>query len=198
MLERKVHSIIYPQGLFAGTEMTTTLIDLNDRIVTDTGSVVAKYDLLLHKALSGEVFTDIPCVDHPDVRLYARRAGKRMKIWSDDGNVKGPPERAYEWKIPQEYQDIDLTELCVEIAEGQGYDSEEYIDRLTAELERIEQKQMEPFLKCLVYITDTFREKGIIWGVGRGSSCASLVLYLLGVNKVDPVKYDIPMEEFYK
>jgi DNA polymerase III alpha subunit len=57
---------------------------------------------------------------------------------------------------------------------------------------------MHQFVRCLLYVTHRFKEDGVLWGVGRGSSCASLIMYLLGINKVDPVKYNIPAEEFFK
>jgi DNA polymerase III alpha subunit len=34
--------------------------------------------------------------------------------------------------------------------------------------------------------------------VGRGSSVASYVLFLIGVHKIDPIKYELPIEEFFK
>jgi hypothetical protein len=178
--------------------MSTLLLDLNDRIVTDTGSVVAKYDLLIRKLMSGEPIDDTPVEDHPDVRTYAAMSGKQMIIWKDDGEAYGPPEQSYSWIIPKDYQNIDIGSMCADSLERLGLVSETYTDRLERELEIIQERQMEPFLKCLVYVVDKMWENYVVWGIGRGSSCASLVLYLLGVNRVDPVKYDIPLEEFYK
>ena len=57
---------------------------------------------------------------------------------------------------------------------------------------------MMAVLKCMKYIVDTLREHNIVWGVGRGSSVASYVLHLLGVHKIDSIKYDIPIGEFFK
>jgi DNA polymerase III alpha subunit len=48
------------------------------------------------------------------------------------------------------------------------------------------------------YIVDTLRANNIVWGVGRGSSVASYVLHLIGVHKIDSIKYSIPIEEFFK
>jgi DNA polymerase III alpha subunit len=48
------------------------------------------------------------------------------------------------------------------------------------------------------YIVDTLRANNIVWGVGRGSSVASYVLHLIGVHKIDSIKYNIPIEEFFK
>ena len=53
-------------------------------------------------------------------------------------------------------------------------------------------------LRCLVYIIDTMRKHDIVWGVGRGSSVASYVIHLLGVHKVNSVKYNIDLKEFFK
>ena len=53
-------------------------------------------------------------------------------------------------------------------------------------------------LQFLKYMVDTLRENNIVWGVGRGSSVASYVLYLLGVHKVNSIKYDLDPTEFLR
>jgi DNA polymerase III alpha subunit len=40
--------------------------------------------------------------------------------------------------------------------------------------------------------------KNIVWGVGRGSSCSSYLLYLLGLHEVDVVKYDVDISDFIR
>jgi DNA polymerase III alpha subunit len=57
---------------------------------------------------------------------------------------------------------------------------------------------MYDVLYVMKYIVDTLRANNIIWGVGRGSSVASYVLHIIGVHKIDPIKYNIPIEEFFK
>jgi DNA polymerase III alpha subunit len=42
------------------------------------------------------------------------------------------------------------------------------------------------------------REHGVVWGVGRGSSVASYVLFLIGIHKIDSLYYDLPIDEFLK
>jgi DNA polymerase III alpha subunit len=42
------------------------------------------------------------------------------------------------------------------------------------------------------------REKDIVWGVGRGSSVASYVLYLIGVHKIDSLFFDLDIEDFLR
>jgi len=53
-------------------------------------------------------------------------------------------------------------------------------------------------LKFLVYLIETMRDNNIVWGVGRGSSVSSYVLYLLGVHKVDSIKYGLDITDFLK
>jgi DNA polymerase III alpha subunit len=42
------------------------------------------------------------------------------------------------------------------------------------------------------------RSSNIVWGVGRGSSVASYALYLIGIHKIDPIKYNLSINEFFK
>jgi len=43
-----------------------------------------------------------------------------------------------------------------------------------------------------------FEENKVVWGTGRGSSCASYILYLIGIHQVDSVKYDLDLGEFFR
>ena len=42
------------------------------------------------------------------------------------------------------------------------------------------------------------KENKIVWGVGRGSSVASYVLYLLGIHKIDSIQYRLDWKEFIR
>lgn len=110
----------------------------------------------------------------------------------------------FEWKIPREYQELKLRSYLVnrldEYIDTPLLDLEkvnEYAVRLEEELDEIERRQMEPLVRALIYVVERLRETNTIWGVGRGSSCASLALFLIGLHKVDPVRYGIPMSEFF-
>jgi DNA polymerase III alpha subunit len=70
--------------------------------------------------------------------------------------------------------------------------------RVDEELELFIQHGMFDLLFYLKYLVDTMRENNIVWGVGRGSSVASYVLYLLGVHKIDSIKYELDIKEFLK
>ncbi len=97
------------------------------------------------------------------------------------------------WYMPQEYKDFDIEDylysLCVSADEK---------NRIKIELELFKQHSMFPLLRFLKYLIDTMRTHNILWGVGRGSSVASYCLYLLGVHKVDSIKYDLDIKEFLR
>jgi DNA polymerase III alpha subunit len=97
------------------------------------------------------------------------------------------------WYMPQEYVDLDIAKhvlgLCSTSTE---------LQRVGQELLLYQERNLFPLLCYLKYLVDTLRKNQIIWGVGRGSSTASYVLYLLGVHKINSIYYDLPIEEFLK
>ena len=76
--------------------------------------------------------------------------------------------------------------------------TDEQRDRVSSELVLFVQHGMLDLLYYLKYLVDTMRDNKIMWGVGRGSSVASYVLFLLGVHKVDSIKYELDIHEFLK
>jgi DNA polymerase III alpha subunit len=105
-----------------------------------------------------------------------------------------PPTAVYKtnWFIPKEYENIDIEEFLKQQCPKENY------DRLLEELELYKKNKMIPVLKVMKYIVDTLRKNNIVWGVGRGSSVSSYVLFLIGVHKIDSVKYKLPINEFFK
>ena len=97
------------------------------------------------------------------------------------------------WNLPVEYESCDIKKLllerCVTDKEKQRVE-DEYIE--------FEKRGLISVLKFLNYFVETLRKNNIVWGVGRGSSVASYCLYLLGVHKIDSIKYNLDMEEFLK
>jgi DNA polymerase III alpha subunit len=96
------------------------------------------------------------------------------------------------WYIPTEYEEMDIEGYLISQCPKENY------ERLIQEISLYKQHNMLMVLKTMKYVMDTLRSQGIVWGVGRGSSVASYALYLLGVHKIDSVKYSLPIEEFFK
>ena len=61
-----------------------------------------------------------------------------------------------------------------------------------------EERKMMNVLRFLIYLVDSMRKNKIVWGVGRGSSVASYVLFLIGIHKVNSLKYNLDIKEFLK
>ncbi len=97
-----------------------------------------------------------------------------------------------EWFIPQDYYP-NLVEYLYGCCTTQ-----EQTDRVSEELEAFIQHGMFDLLFCLKYIVDTLRANNVVWGVGRGSSVASYVLYLIGVHKIDSLKFNLDWREFLR
>lgn len=101
--------------------------------------------------------------------------------------------RASDWHIPEEYKT-----LCVRTHVLNKCTDDIERERVEHELRMFEERGLFPVLQFLIYLVDYMREKDIVWGVGRGSSVASYTLYLLGVHKINSIKYELPIEEFLK
>lgn len=96
------------------------------------------------------------------------------------------------WFMPDEYKVMDIEGFLVNVCPKQNY------QRIIEELRLFKQHNMLDLLRYLKYLVDTMKANNIVWGVGRGSSVASYVLYLLGVHKIDSVKYKLDIHEFLK
>lgn len=188
--------------------MAKPFIDLRDRVITDTGEVVAKYALLKRRLETSQDISRMRVLvtdddDEFDVRQYNRFTSdetKRLKVFRE-GEIEGPAASAFDWNLPDSYRDLDVVERAIDGMLKLNLPEDQlplYQQRLAEELGEMEHRGMFDFIRALLYVTDLFRARDVVWGVGRGSSCASLVMFVLGINKVDPVKYNIPVEEFLK
>jgi DNA polymerase III alpha subunit len=99
-----------------------------------------------------------------------------------------------DWFIPDEYKQLDIEAWI--LAQTPPWDPE--ATRVQEELDAFRQRNMLPLLCVLKYLVDTLRSNNIVWGVGRGSSVASYVLYLIGVHKIDSIKYNLDWREFLR
>jgi DNA polymerase III alpha subunit len=97
-----------------------------------------------------------------------------------------------DWFMPDEYKIMDIEEFLVNQCPQQHY------PRLIDELNAYKARNMLDLLRWLKYFVDTCRTNNIVWGVGRGSSVASYILYLIGVHKIDSIKYNLDWQEFLR
>jgi DNA polymerase III alpha subunit len=97
------------------------------------------------------------------------------------------------WFMPKECSEFPIVDWLYDRCT-----TEQQRARVDQELLLFIQHGMFDLLFYLKYLVDTMRENKIVWGVGRGSSVASYVLYLIGVHRIDSIKYDLDIKEFLK
>ena len=97
------------------------------------------------------------------------------------------------WRMPKEYKELDIAEYVLGLCK-----EEHELQRVGEELILYQERNLFDLLRYLKYLVDTLRKNNIVWGVGRGSSVASYVLFLIGVHKIDALYYQLDIEEFLK
>jgi DNA polymerase III alpha subunit len=114
-----------------------------------------------------------------------------------DGSDQSVPEydeyAQRNWHMPEEYKRLDIAQYILNICQT---DAE--LQRVGEELLLYQERNMFDLLRYLKYLVDTMRENHVIWGVGRGSSVASYVLFLLGVHRINSMYYDLDPQEFLR
>ena len=97
------------------------------------------------------------------------------------------------WHMPEEYKQLDIAEYIVGLCKTQ-----QELQRVGQELLLYQERNLFDLLRYLKYLVDLMRENRLIWGVGRGSSVASYVLYLLGVHRINSMYYELDPAEFLR
>ena len=97
------------------------------------------------------------------------------------------------WWMPQEYVDMDIAKWVLEQCADQNE-----LQRAGSELIEYADRGLLPLLQYLKYLVDTMRKHSVVWGVGRGSSVASFVLYLIGVHRIHSLRNNLDFNEFMR
>jgi len=97
------------------------------------------------------------------------------------------------WLMPDEYKNLDIAEYVLNLCK-----SEAALQRVGEELLLYQARDLFDLLRYLKFLIDTMKKHNLIWGVGRGSSVASYVLYLLEVHRIDSLHYNLDIEEFLR
>jgi DNA polymerase III alpha subunit len=97
------------------------------------------------------------------------------------------------WHMPQEYKESDIAAHVLGLCE-----SEAELQRCGQELLLYQERDLFDLLRYLKYLVDVMHQNNVIWGVGRGSSVASYVLYKLGVHRIDSLYYNLDVGEFLR
>ena len=98
-----------------------------------------------------------------------------------------------EWFMPDEYKHMDIYSWV-----EQRCNTHDEVARIDEEFIAYEEKGLLDLLRYMVYLVDFMRENKIVWGVGRGSSVASYVLYIIGVHRINSIQYGLDWREFLR
>jgi DNA polymerase III alpha subunit len=97
------------------------------------------------------------------------------------------------WLMPQHYKELDIAEHVLSLC-----NSDAELQRCGQELMLFQERDLFDLLRYLVFLVELMNENKLIWGVGRGSSVASYVLYKLGVHRIDSMYYELDPAEFLR
>lgn len=90
-----------------------------------------------------------------------------------------------------------LERKVFESLKEKGWDQRpDYVARIKTELEVIKFKKMEDYFLIVADIVKFAEDNDVLVGAGRGSGAGSLVVHLLGITKIDPIKYGLYFERF--
>jgi len=102
-------------------------------------------------------------------------------------------EMRNKWHMPVQYREFDIAKWLLEQCKH-----EEEIQRVGKELLLYQNRGHFILLQYMKYLVDLMRENNIVWGVGRGSSVSSFVLFLIGIHRINSIYYGLDVEEFLK
>lgn len=180
---------------------TQLSLDLKDRVLWFDGDSSMYSDRIADYILAGNSIDGIfPLEINQDVKKFNLYADKNLEI------KETIRELDTTYTIPEEYKNLNLRKFFLKqlllSVNRDGIDDkdeiEKRISRVLTELELFKQYNMENLVRTVIYIVDKFDENSVVWGTGRGSSCACYCLYLIGLHEVDSVKYDLELNEFFR
>jgi len=151
--------------------------------------------------LSGKRITHVCVEDDADIVLYKQFQGDLLEdttVFDSIPEIETSVDdflhsRADQWLIPPEYNDLDVLAWL-----GDKCTNDEQLVRVAEEYVLYSERDLVPLLKMFIYLMDYVRENNFICGVGRGSSVSSYILYLIGVHRVDSIKYNLPITDYLK
>lgn len=170
--------------------------------INEFGEISLTEDEVIDALLHGNEISNVVLLDDTALSRYERTV-KRVStdnelVFYPATNHSEPPttvlrRRSSKWLIPPEYLYMDIAEYLM----GRCSNDQE-VARVEEELKEYIKRGEVITLIVMKYIVDKFRENKVVWGVGRGSSVSSFCLYLIGINKINPMKYGISYTDYFK
>lgn len=174
---------------------------MKGRRVDDWGRVVYCTDAACELLFSGHDISGLYVDENSEALSYNRSCelfDKIDKCVSIYQPLETPPiaehdARSSRWLLPDEFKDFDVKEMLLQLCEN-----DEQKLRVEEEMVLYEKHGLIPVLRAITSMVAHWKDNGVVWGVGRGSSVASFVLYLIGVTRIDPMKYGLEITDFIR
>lgn len=168
------------------------MIELDHKIILDSGKVLVTEEFMSSMIVEGNAPPDhYKVLPSFDSEVYKMLYQKDLAVDDEDFQPLD---------IRRNQTEYDIDEVYALIMNAERFDSASDLcaDRIELEISFFIEYGLTPFVLNLVNMIDRFKSDNVVWGVGRGSSCASYVLYLLEIHDIDAVKYHINFREFSK
>lgn len=167
------------------------MIELTDRVLLNNGISLVDDDKAMRYLLeSGELPKHIKVIQSEDSELYKEKYLIDVSHKIEDDVIS--PDTSFDG---DEYESI-IWELYN--THRGGYVEELHDERFAIENDYFVRNGHQHLIVKLHTLIQRFRDDGVVWGVGRGSACASYIFYLMGVHDVDSILYDLNFQEFSK
>jgi len=173
-----------------------------NRTIDEWGRTILSPDAVFELMYNGRVDYDTILVeDHDEINQYNTMCKtfdrENMCLATPEPMPHTPDEEFQErnqtWMIDDYIKDIPIRDFLITMCKD-----DEQRDRVHHEMDLFEERNLVPLLQLMIYLVDHFRTNNIVWGVGRGSSVASFCLFLIGVHKINPIKYGLDVHDFLK
>jgi len=169
--------------------------------VNKYGQAILSSDKLRELLLQGKNISHLNVIFDEDIELFQKY---QAELLSETITFLDAPEEkltfdefhqkcADEWIFPIIYQQIDVKAWLLDKCKTQ-----QEIDRVNEEYTLYEERDLIMLLRLFIFLVDYMRKNKFVWGVGRGSSVSSYVLYLIGVHRVNSLKYGLDIKDYLK
>lgn len=172
-------------------DILINIVYIKDMITDSVGRLIMNVDSALELIYHGKNFKEFD-LDQSCVDDYAT-SGKQLNAVVDTDKSSFDEQNQKNWYMPDSYKNMDIEKYIYDLV----ITDEEKL-RVDMEIELYKKFNLYTVLKYLVYLVDLMRQNNIVWGVGRGSSVSSYVLFLIGIHKVDSIKYNLDINEFLR
>lgn len=194
-------SITTPPGLCDLSQIESPYTKLPDRILWYDGDETISAKELTNRVLSGKRVTS-----HTTVSKMTSDIQRYNDLVDPDERITVKVELrpvSVEWNIPHQYRQMDIVALLEDrlaqhLQTVPTSQHKLYVRTFSRELKLYQRHNLLDFLRMIHYVVDQLTEQKKVWGIGRGSSVSSFILFLIKAHDVDSVKYDLDIHDFLR